>query len=70
MGQELLVFIEKEASVSNSSREATWRQLHHAVHEEEKAKEVYWGGLWLFRWRFYWAQRGIDQKMSTQPFKS
>jgi hypothetical protein len=41
MGHELLVFIEKEASVSNSSREATWRQLHHAVHEEEKAKEVY-----------------------------
>jgi hypothetical protein len=35
-------FIEEDVLVSISSRrEATWRQLHHAVHEEEKSQ----GGL-------------------------
>jgi hypothetical protein len=42
MGQELLSFIEEDVLVSISSRrEATWRRLHRAVHEEEKSQ----GGL-------------------------
>jgi hypothetical protein len=48
MGQQLLVFIVKEASVSISGREATWRHFHRAVQEEEKGVQRWnFGGLQL-----------------------
>jgi hypothetical protein len=51
MGQQLLVFIVKEASVSIRGMEATWMHFHRAVQEEEKEVQRWdFGGLLRWTW--------------------